>query len=195
MATATQNLRGEPVKSLLSGLPELTDRMQARLEPQPPLHMAGLPPDTGNPVVPYFRAWPGGREKDVRPPDGLRTKQDAIDIHKAFLNAIGADGGQKVNAIQEIRDMEEKLRVFQSKAKSQKAEINKRVDAVMAEYEKDVADSAETYAGNKLNADQLIRQLQENGSARNEIEVQVERWHKDNLHLGEEAGARCLCLD
>lgn len=174
------------MQSLLPDMPELTEKMQARLEKQPPLQMPGLPPDPT--VIPYFKAWPGGRKKDHRPPDGLRTKQDAIDIHKAFLEAIGADAGQKINAIQEIREMEEKLRVYQAKAKSQKAEINKRVDAVLAEYNAATEDDEDSYAQNMRDADQLIRQLKESGAARNQIEVEVEHWHKDNMGLGEEAG-------
>eukprot|EP01052_Picozoa_sp_SAG31_P052610 SAG31_NODE_13064_length_895_cov_1.260050_1_plen_83_part_10 len=83
-------------------MPELTEKMQSRLDAPAIPQMPGLPPDPT--VIPYFKAWPGGRKKDNRPPDGLRTKQDAIDIHNAFLDAIGASAGQKINAIQEIRD-------------------------------------------------------------------------------------------
>ena len=166
----------------------LVKQHSAVLESVPELRVAKkapADPSAKPPFTPYFKSWPGGRHDDV-PIEGLRCLDDAAIVNRMFIEAIGGSASNRHNCLQEIRDMEERNKVFQMRAKAMNHEIQKKVGSILEEYDMRTDDDGDGEEDRGRKAIELIRQLQETGEHRAEEIMQVERWHADNVNMAEQ---------
>jgi hypothetical protein len=178
----------------LVSVPKICD-LEPGLGSVPELTVApGLRPGMTNGVVPFYKAWPGGRAKHTELSQGVGCADDAEVVSRVHQDVIGGASKRASASLREIREMEAEMRAFQLHAECIKAERLKEVARILSAFNSKAEGEGEGEEGERLEkgrrAAELLRQLQVHGQQRCEEIIAVEQWHDANRTLGEQVGER-----